>query len=222
MTLESSKNIGGIGAILLFIGVIAFFVQPLITVGLGIIGAIMILVALHGLADYYRERGIFNNALYGFIALIVGGVVTFVSFVYLLLYTSFLTDLVSLIYPGFNGDWTSLPSLTPNTNVDPSSVVPFIVPILGILAIAWIFSIIASFFTWRSLKTVSSKAAIGLFSTGGILLLIGAFLAIVLIGIVLMWIAMLLIAIAFFQLKPLPEQPVAASPAPPPPPAPTI
>ncbi len=222
MTLESSKNIGGIGAIILFIGVIAFFVQPLITVGLGIIGAIMILVALHGLADYYRERGIFNNALYGFIALIVGGVVTFVSFVYLLLYTSFLTDLVSLIYPGFNGDWTSLPSLTPNTNVDPSSVVPFIVPILGILAIAWIFSIIASFFTWRSLKTVSSKAAIGLFSTGGILLLIGAFLAIVLIGVVLMWIAMLLIAIAFFQLKPLPEQPVAASPAPPPPPAPTI
>jgi uncharacterized membrane protein len=53
----------------------------------------------------------------------------------------------------------------------------------------------------RSLKQVSDKSTVGLFGTAGLLLLIGAFLTIVFIGFILMWVAALLIAIAFFQLK---------------------
>ena len=62
LTLESSKTLGGIGAILLFIGVIPFIQYSWV---IGIIGAILILVALRGLANYYKEGGIFSNALYG-------------------------------------------------------------------------------------------------------------------------------------------------------------
>lgn len=211
MTLDSSKNLGGIGAILLVIAAVAFFAQPILTVT-GIVGAILVLLALRGLADFYKERCIFNNGLYAFIALIVGVGATFAGLVYLLFYTSYLTDLVAQIYPGFNGDWSTLPSLTPNTNVDPSALIPFIGPILSILAIGWVFAIIVSFFTWRSIKTVAEKSNVSLFSTAGILLLIGSVLIIAFgFGLILMWIAVLLIAIAFFQIKPPIEQVVAPS-----------
>jgi uncharacterized membrane protein len=93
MTLESSKTLGGIGAILLVVAVVAFFAQPFLSL-MGIVGAILLLIAMHSLADYYREKAIFNNALYAFIALIVGIIVTFASFFYLVVYTSYLTDLI--------------------------------------------------------------------------------------------------------------------------------
>jgi uncharacterized membrane protein len=209
VTLDSSKTLGGIGAILLFIGVITFFVQPLLAI-LGLIGIILVLVAMHDLANYYKESGIFNNALYGFIAGIVGIVVTGITFVYLFFYTSVLTDFLYKIYPGWNGDLSTLSGLTPNTsNISLSDAAPILESFFLVLAVLWIFSIIAAFFARRSLKVLSAKASVGLFSTAALLLLIGAFLAIAFIGFILMWIALLLIAVAFFQIKPQPEQPVA-------------
>ena len=215
MTLESSKILGGIGAILLFIGVITFFVQPLLAI-LGLIGIILVLVAMHDLANYYKESGIFNNALYGFIAGIVGIVVTGITFVYLFFYTSVLTDFLYKIYPSWNGDLSTLSGLTPNTsNISLSDAAPILESFFLVLVVFWIFSIIAAFFARRSLKALSAKASVGLFSTAALLLLIGGFLTIAFIGFILMWIALLLIAIAFFQIKPQPEQPVATM-APPP------
>ena len=215
MTLESSKILGGIGAILLFIGVITFFVQPFLAI-LGLIGIILVLVALHDLANNYKEGGIFNNALYGFIAGIVGLVVTGITFVYLFFYTTILTDFLHVIYPTWNGDLSTLSGLTPNTsNISLSDAAPILESFFLVLAVLWIFSIIAAFFARRSLKALSAKASVGLFSTAALLLLIGGFLAIVFIGFILMLIALLLIAIAFFQIKPQPEQPVAtATPSP--------
>ena len=207
MILDSSKNVGGIGAILIIIGALAFFVQPLLTLGFCFVGAILMLFALHGLADYYKEKGIFSNGLYGFIALVGGSIVTFAGFFYLVFYTTDVTNLLSKLYPGFNGDWSTLPNLTANTNLDPAEIVPFISPILAVLVVAWIFIIIAAFFTWRSVKDLSSKSKVGLFSTAGLLLLVGAIIP--LLGLVLMWIAILLLAFAFFQIKPQPEQQAA-------------
>jgi len=209
VTLESSKILGGIGAILLFIGVITFFVQPFLAI-LGLIGIILVLVAMHDLASYYKESGVFNNALYGFIAGIVGIVVTGITFVYLFFYTSVLTDFLYKIYPSWNGDLSTLSGLTANTSdISLSDATPILESFFLVLVVFWIFSIIAAFFARRSLKALSAKASVGLFSTAALLLLIGGFLAIAFIGFILMWIALLLIAIAFFQIKPQPEQPVA-------------
>jgi uncharacterized membrane protein len=214
MTLESSKTLGCVGAILMLIGVIPF-AGPYIGV-IALVGLILVLVALHGLADYYKEDGIFDNALYGFIASIVGVVATVIAAIYVIFYTSILTDFLHKIYPGWDGSWSSLAGLTPNTsNITINDVTPVLGAIFSVLAILWIFLIISAFFNRRSLKTLSAKASVGLFSTAGLLLIIGAVLAIVLIGLVLMWIAVLLIAIAFFQIKPQPEQPVAPAAAPP-------
>ena len=94
MTLESSKTLGGIGALLMFIGVfpyISFFGI------IELVGLILVLAALHGFADYYKERAIFTNALYAVIAGIVGAVIAVAVTVFTIL-TS-LTDFLHAIYP---------------------------------------------------------------------------------------------------------------------------
>ena len=215
LTLDPSRNLGGIGAILLVISVVAFFAQPLLSV-LGLVGAVLLLFALHGLAQFYREKNIFNNGLYAFIALIVGAVVTFASVVYLVLYTAYLSDFISLMYPGFNGDWSNLPNLTPNTDINFAELLGFVGPIFGIFTAAWVSVTFASFFAWRAFKKLADKSDVNLFSTAGIILLIGALLTIVFgLGLILMWIGVLLLAIAFFQIKAqsdLPSEPPIFSP----------
>jgi len=210
MTLESSKIFGGIGALLMFIGVIPYISYFGI---IEIVGAILVLVGLHGLGDYYRDSGIFRNALYGVATGIIGVVISVVTVFAVVLAN--ITDLITQIYPSWNGDWSSLQGMTPNTSsFDPTSLFQFIAEILMVFAILWIFAIIGTFFIRRSLKQVSDKSTIGLFGSAGLLLLIGAFLTIVIIGFVLMWIALLLIAIAFFQLRPV--EPLTNQPPPPP------
>jgi len=207
MTFESSKTLGIVGAVLMLIGTIPFAAYIGI---IAFVGFILLLVALHGLANYYKETGIFGNALYGFIAGIVGVVATVAAALYVIFDTSILTDFLHKIFPGWNGSWSSLGGLTANTsNITASDVTPVLGAVFAVLVILWIFLIISAFFNRRSLKMLSAKASVGLFSTAGLMLIIGAVLAIVLIGLILMWIAILLIAIAFFQMKPLSEQPVA-------------
>ncbi len=208
MNLETSKTLGGIGAILLFVGVLPFLQYLWV---IGFVGAILVLAALYGLAGYYREQGIFNNALYGVITGIVGAVIAGVLTVYIVLAS--LLDFIYLVYPDWDGDWASLSGLTPNTNINPADIFPFLGSLLLVVAIVWIFAIIAAFFVRRSLKLAAKKTDVGLFGTSGLLLLIGAVLVIVGFGVILMWIAALLLAIAFFQIKVVTE----TAPMPPPP-----
>jgi uncharacterized membrane protein len=213
MTIESSKNLGGIGAILLFIGAI-----PLVSYlwVVGFVGAVLVLVALHGFANFYRERGIFNNALYGIIAGIVGVVVA--GLVTLSVVFANLEDLLYALYPTWNGDWATIQGMTPDmSNFDPTTIFPLLVGLLAVFAIVWIFSIIAAFFVRRSLKQVSDKTNTGLFGTAGLLLLIGAALIIVFgLGFILMWIAALILAIAFFNMRIVETAPDTTGYTPPP------
>jgi len=214
MTLESSKSLGGIGAILVLIGAIGFFAETLLAFA-AFVGVILVLVALYGLADYYKERGIFNNALWAFIALIVGIVVAIAAVVYLFFYTNAFTQLVQAFYPAWNGDWSTIPTgsaVTPDI-IDITGLIPAFTTILEVYEFFCVFVIVMTFFVWRSLKQVSAKSNVGLFGTAGILMFIGGILTALFIGWILMAIAVLFMAIAFFQLKSQPEQPpVAAMP----------
>ena len=199
MAIETSKTLGGIGAILMFIGVI-----PVInTYGvIELIGLILVMVALYNLASYYTERGIFNNALYGLIAGIVGGVVAVGAVIITVL--SSLTDFLYEIFPTWNGDWAALSGLTPDaTNLTLDAIVPFLTGLFVALIVLWVFGIISFFFVRRSLVSLSAKSSVGLFSTAGLLMFIGAVLIIAFgIGLLLIWIGLLILAIAFFQLRP--------------------
>jgi len=75
MNFETSKMLGGIGALMMFIcGLVTFF-NGLAGGIIALIGLILVLISLNDLANFYKSRAIFNNALYGVIATIVGVVV---------------------------------------------------------------------------------------------------------------------------------------------------
>jgi uncharacterized membrane protein len=206
---QTSKNFSGIGAILLLV---SFFAAPFTSIfgsgAIGIIGLILMLVGIRGLADYYRDDRIFNNALYGSITGVVGVVVTaataFIGFL------SAAADFFGKVFPGWNGDWRSLSGMTPDTsNITLSDVAPFIAIFLAVILIAFIFALVTALFYRKSLLNLKDKTSVGLFGSASLLLLVGGALSIILIGYVLMWIALLLVAIAFFQMKQPMQEPQA-------------
>ncbi len=200
MKLETSKLLGGIGALLMFIGVIPFVSYYGIV---EIIGVILVLAALYGIGSFYKDSTIFNNAIYGVIAGVVGVVVA--AAVVIVVVLSNISDFLTKIFPSWNGDWSTLPSLsgiTPTmSNIGFGDIIPFITAGIMVFVILWVFSITAAFLVRRSLIQLSIKSNVGLFGTAGLLLLIGAILVIVIFGLLLMWIAALILAIAFFSLK---------------------
>lgn len=215
MNFNTTKNLGGVGALLLFVGTLPYVNYLGI---IDIIGVILLLVSLYGFAGYYRERGILTNSVYGVFAGILGIVIATVIGIAIVLPN--ITGFLQKIYPGWDGNLSTLPSLqsmTPVTgNISFSDVVPFIIAAIAVFAVLWIFSIIAAFFVRRSLVQLSAKTSVRLFATTGLLLLIGAFLTIIFVGAILIWIAALILAFAFFAMKPQHEQPpMTTAPMPP-------
>jgi len=209
MTLESSKNLSGVGALLIVIGSLGLMV-PYAGI-LTLIGLILLLIGLKRLADYYHEGGIFSNALYSIILEIVGVVIAVAMII--------VTAVAALTSLGINlsnvTDWATFGTELANrlTNfADFSALWTLIGAVIAALIVLYVFVIIAAIFFRRSLNSLSAKTGVGLFGTAGILVLIGAVLTIVLIGLLLIWIAWILVAVAFFQIK---TQTAQAPPQPP-------
>lgn len=201
MDFQTSKNLGGVGALLLFLGPLLSIVHGFGGVLL-LIGAIFVLIALKGLADYYKEEGIFNNALYGVITAVVGAVISIVIF---------MVTAVRVIEE-LGLDLTNVARWP--RHLGPEMAMELGMRMLGgaliALIVIFVFAIITALLIRKSLNLLSSKSGIGLFSTVGLLLLIGAILTIIIIGLVIIWVAFLLMAVAFFSLRPLaPTEPAA-------------
>lgn len=211
MSIETSKILGGIGALLMFLGVIPYINSY---GAIELIGIILVMVALYDLSRHYNDGSIFNNALYG-IVMGVTGVLISVAVVFIAVLTS-LTDFLYEVFPDWNGDFTALSGLTPDpSNIDLSNIGLFLGGLFTVLIVLWVFSILVAFFFRRSFGTLSEKSGVGLFSTTGLLLLIGAVLIIIFgVGLILIWISALLLAIAFFQIKPQQEQPTTSTSTP--------
>jgi len=201
MTLESSKTLGGVGALLVVIG----FLGPLVGVPytglLSLIGAILTLIALKGMADNYNEMSIFNNALYGIIIVIIGVVVA-------------VAIAVIAVFSAISGlDWTDVTAVQAYfMNID--HITALIGPIIGALVVLFIFMVAAAVFFRKSLTTLAMKSGEKIFDTAGLLWLIGAVLTIIAVGVILIWIAWILIAVGFFSIKTTAAQP-PAQPQPP-------
>ncbi len=229
MTLESNKILGGVGAILLLIGFLPVLGTSTFGV-IGFVGLILVLIALHGLANFYKEKRIFSNAIYGVLAGVVGAVVTgIVAVIAILSSLTALENFLVQIFPNWTrGDWASLSSMTPTTpsnisSLDFSPLASFIAAVLVIFVVFIVFAIVATFFFRRSLKQLSVKSGVGLFSSAGLILFIGAFLLILFIlpGLIIMWVGVLILAIAFFTMKTHePQQPSMVTASPPPTPTP--
>jgi len=172
MSLESNKTLGGIGAILLAI--------PF----LNIVGIILVLIAMKGMAEYYNDDDIFKNALYGFIF----GVVGVIALVAVILMFAFGFAVVSPVVTPFAGFGL------------------FIIAVI----LLYVFSLIGAIFYRNSLNKLSEKSGEQMFDTAGSILLIGA--AIPLIGEILKFVAWILVAVGFFNIK-TPTQTSAPTPA---------
>lgn len=197
LNFETSKNLGGVGAILIFVSVLLSYAS-VFSGAVSLVGLILVLIALKGFADYYNEAGIFNNALYGVITVIVGGVVTIgVAFIALV---DFLSEL-GLSFANV-ADWSAELTAIDWTTVGFNIIGNFIAYILLALVVLFVFVIITAILLRKSLGLLSAKSGVGLFGTTGLLMLIGAVLTIIAIGLVLIWIATLILAIAFFSMKP--------------------
>lgn len=199
MSVRSSRILGGVGSLLMFIGVFPYVNYFGI---IEFVGLILIMIALHNLANYYNEGSIFSNALYALTMGLIGVVIT-IALVIVTVLTS-LKDFLYTIFPDWNGDWTALSGLTPDMSRFSTEVImPFLIGILAAFVVLWVFVVISAFFVRRSFGALSRKSGVGLFSTAGLLLLIGALLIILFgIGAILIWISALLLAIAFFSIKP--------------------
>lgn len=205
MTLDSNKTLGGVGALLMVIG-------PFLgsyTGVLGLIGLILVLIALKGLSDHYTEGGIFNNALYGVIIAIIGGVIS----VAVIVITA--VDFLSAVGIDISTAWSD-PTVFSSINweelVTWDILWPHIAAIIGSLVALFVFVVVAAIFLRRPLTTLSEKTGVGLFGTTGLLMLIGAILTIIVVGLLLLWVALILLAVAFFSIKTQPTQPPPTTP----------
>ena len=187
MSLESGKNLASIGSIFLVIPV------PF----LSIVGIILVLVGMRNLSKAYNDESIWKNTLYAVIFGIIGIVASGLT-------------LVSLFFSGiFAGAALGAG--------DATGIAGFFAGLIIFLVVAFIFYILEAIYIRRAFDSLANRSGVGLFRTGGMLLLIGAILTIVLVGLFLIFIAWILILVAFFQIPTNSTSPQSQMPPPPPP-----
>lgn len=75
------------------------------------------------------------------------------------------------------------------------------------IVVLFVFILITAILLRKSFGILSAKTGVSLFGTTGIVLLVGAVLILAFgIGLIVVWISTLLLAIAFFQVRPPPAQ----------------
>jgi uncharacterized membrane protein len=196
MTFESSKNLSAVGSLLIVIGAALGFVVSFSGI-LSLIGIILLLIGLKGLANFYKEEGIFNNALYSIITAIAGCVVGIG--VIAALAVQALRD-IGIDWANIE-DWANAGTdvATVFTDFDLSAIATLLGALLVGLIILFVTLIISMYFLRKSMNQLSTKSGIGLFGTAGILVLVGAVIPV--IGLLIIWIGFILATVAFFQMK---------------------
>lgn len=194
---SDARIYGGIGSILVMLTI-----APTIGWVLGIAGFVLILVAIERLSTALGDRHIFSNAILSVVFAIAAVAVT-----------AFLVIAVFLHYVGVNypngfpytmGQYQNLGA------VNWSAVVIAIVPSL---LVTWVLLIFSGYFIRKSYGSIAEKLKIPMFETGALFYLIGAITVIIAIGFLLLLVAQILIAIAFFS---IPDNTAAKGPANPP------
>ncbi|MEM2237456.1 MAG: DUF996 domain-containing protein [Candidatus Caldarchaeum sp.] len=180
--ISQARLLGGIGSILLVLAIV-----PYAGSALSIVGLILLLISLKQLSDIFHEPEIFKNALIAVVVGIIGAVAGIVVGG---------VGVLSMFAGGLDG----------------SNIGNLIFSILLALAVVWVFAVVSSLFLRRSLTLTGNRLGIGLFRTAGLLIFIGAILMIILVGAIIELVAYIILAVAFFQIKP------GFQPPPPPPP----
>jgi uncharacterized membrane protein len=188
-SLSDAKVLGGIGSLL-----VVFSAVPNVGWLLGIAGFVMILLAVKNISQIVGDKKIYNNMLTAVIlgigAIAVGTVTVAGAIFHLLGMGSFVASKFVLASNVTPGDWFGLATVI----------------IAGILAVE-AFLIASAVFVRRTYNSISSKMNVKMFETAGLLYLIGAALAIIGIGFLVILVAEILLAVAFFSITDEPRVP---------------
>ena len=203
MSYESSRSMGRAATLLI---VLTTVTTPIIAVGaffLGLLqnlllftvlysalsyaGQVLFLVAMNRFADYYRDRAIFRNALYGFITAVVGSVV-----------------FIILTFGAFSSLRGLLPTTpaTPSTPPSMSILVAFISFFLIIWLGAFIIALVQSLFYRRAFYALADKSGESNFRQAGLFMLIGGVLTIIFVGALIFFVGWIFAVLGFFHMQP--------------------
>lgn len=179
--LSRAKTLGGVGSILLLLTFVPY-AGPI----LGILGLVLVLVAVMHIADSIGHRSIFTNMLIATMlavsGIIVGALVVFAA-VFRFMGLGFMSG------PDFNP-----------ANAPPAELWGFIVAMVAGLLAIWAFYLVSAIFLKRSFDAISSRLNVTMFHTAALVYLIGAILTIFLVGFILVFVAQILFVVAFFSL----------------------
>lgn len=191
MNIQTSRLLGIIGALLMILSVI-----PSVGGLLMLIGFILVLIALKGYADTYKDNSIFNNAFYAIIFEIIGAVVCVAILIYVA--AGFAASL------GINNlaDLSAWQQINWQNAVNIDNILQFIIPIILALIVLFAFTIFASLYFKKSMNTLSEKTGVKLFHTTGTLFFAGAILTIIVVGLIIIWFSFILLLISFYENKP--------------------
>lgn len=148
-----------------------------------LVGYILLIVAVKDISDYLQDRSIFNNIVIAAVAGIVGALAAAGGV--------FLGVLSSGFTFGASG----------------------VLGVLGGLIVAWIFLVISAVFLRRAYETMGQRLGVGTFRTAATLYLVGAALTIVFVGLLVLFVAEIVQAVAYFSIPDQPPAPGAGAPA---------
>jgi uncharacterized membrane protein len=141
-----------------------------------IVGYILLIIAVKDISDDLHDSTVFNNLVIAAVTGIVGALAGGFIFVF-----GAVTAAATFTVSGFLGLITGL-------------------------LVVWIALIISAIFLKRSYDTMGQKLGVNMFKTAATLYLAGAALTIVFVGFILLFIAQILQAVAYFS---IPDQPPA-------------
>jgi uncharacterized membrane protein len=191
--------------------VISPFLVSGFTLIVGLVGLILVLIAVKGLSAHYNDPSIFNNSLYGVILSIVG-LLVFVAALFVVA-ISFFTNVLGVELSTALSDPTAFTNIAWTEAMILDNLLDHVAALVGSLVVLFVFVVVAAIFYRKSLTTLAEKTGIGRFGTAGLLLLIGAVLTIIVVGFVLIWVALILVTVAFFQIREEPTQPPPMTPS---------
>jgi uncharacterized membrane protein len=187
-TLREAKTMGGVGSILVLLSFV-----PFVGFLFGLAGLVMVLLAVKRISEAVNDSEIFRNVLMAVILQIVGSAISAFVVIGGLLSTFMMAPFGSpfdgFVSPGMFGS---------------GAVLAVLGSLLAGLIAMWIILIIAARFLRKGYDGIATKTGTETFRSVGRWYYYGAWLAIVLVGFVLILIAAILQIVAFFS---LPEYP---------------
>jgi uncharacterized membrane protein len=184
-SLSQAKSFGEVGSILVLLTAV-----PSVGALLGIVGFVLVLLAIRDISKAVADKSIFNNMLLA-VGLAIAGIVV-----------------GALVVVGSVLRFIGLNALNvgPNFSFNASTVptgdwVGLIGSVIIGLAVVWVMLLVSAIYVRRAYSTMASRLSVGMFETAGLIYLIGAATTIILVGFLLLFVAQILVVVAFFSIR---------------------